>query len=92
MWRRIIALGLVIGGVVVAWQGGFFIWLGLFSLIGGLLVVAKPQAEVMDDPASTAAHDNLRHGNPSRDATRSDYFLHGGPPGGGGGPGDGGGV
>ena len=92
MLRTIIALGLILGGVVVAWQGGVYIWLGLVSLIAGLLVLAKPRPEVKGDPASVAAHDNLRHGNPSRDTTRSDYFLHGGPSGGGGGSGDGSGV
>lgn len=92
MLRKIFATAMVLGGVFVAWQGGVLIWLGLFSLIAGLLVLAKPQPDVKDDPASTAAQENLRHGNPSRDTTRSDYFLHGGPPGGGSGSGDGGAV
>lgn len=91
--KKPLALTFGIAGVVMLWQGGGFIWLGLFSLIAGLLVLVRPDGNGQGDPAAFAEYENLRHGDPSRDATRSDYFLHG-PPGGGagGGHGDGGGV
>lgn len=87
--KKVLALALGFAGVVMLFQGGGFIWLGFFSLIAGLLVLVKPEKPVEGDPAAVAEYENLRHGHPSRDATRSDYFLHGPP---GGGSGDGGAV
>jgi len=88
--KKIVSLVFGIAGVVMLWQGGGFIWLGFFSLITGLLVLVRPDRAAQGDPAAVAEYEHLRHGHPSRDATRSDYFLH--EPTGGGGPGDGGAV
>ncbi len=87
--KKLLALTFGIAGVAMLWQGGGFIWLGIFSLIAGLLILVRPDGENNADPAALAEYDNLRHGHPSRDATRSDYFLHNPPDGG---PGDGGAV
>lgn len=87
--KKILALVLGIAGVAMLFQGGGFIWLGFFSLIAALLVLVKPEKPADSDPAAVAEYENLRHGQPSRDATRSDYFLHGPP---GSGSGDGGAV
>ena len=86
--KKLIAIAFGIAGVVMLWQGGGFIWLGFFSLIAGLLVLVRPESSASGDPAASAEYENLRHGHPSRDTTRSDYFLH--DPTGGSGPGDGG--
>jgi hypothetical protein len=88
--KKLLALVFAIAGVVMLWQGGGFIWLGLISLIIGLLVLVRPDGNGQSHPAALAEYENSRHGHPSRDTTRSDYFLHG--PSGGGGPGDGGAV
>lgn len=88
--KKPLALIFAIAGVGMLWQGGGFIWLGLFSLIIGLLVLVKPDGIDRSDPEARAEYENLRYGHPSRDSTRSDYFMHG--PTGGGGPGDGGAV
>ena len=87
--KKVFSLALGIGGVVMLFQGGGFIWLGFFALIAALLVLVKPEKPVQGDPKAVAEYENLRHGHPSRDATRSDYSLHGPP---GGGSGDGGAV
>lgn len=86
--KKLTAIVFGTAGVVMLWQGGGFIWLGFFSLIIGLLVLVRPDGAESGDPAALAGYENLRHGHPSRDTTRSDYFLH--DPTGGGGPGDGG--
>jgi hypothetical protein len=88
--KKLLVIVFAIAGVVMLWQGGGFIWLGLISLIVGLLVLVRLDANDETDPATPSEYVNLRHVHPSRDTTRSDYFLHG--PGGGGGPGDGGAV
>ncbi|HSS66273.1 MAG TPA: hypothetical protein VLS27_17725 [Gammaproteobacteria bacterium] len=88
--KKLVALVFGLAGVAMLWQGGGFIWLGFFSLIIGLLVLVRPDGAEQGDSAALAEYENLRHGHPSRDTTRSDYFLNG--PTGGGGPGDGGAV
>lgn len=88
--KKIVVLAFAIAGVSLPWLGGGYIWLGFFALIAGLLILVRPDAESRGDPAAQAEHHNLVHGHPSRDATRTDYFLH--DPLGGGGPGDGGAV
>lgn len=85
--KKPVALVFGIAGLVMLWQGGGFIWLGFFSLIAGLLVLVRPDGNGSDDPAASAEYENLHHGHPSRDTTRSDYFTHDQT---GGGPGDGG--
>jgi hypothetical protein len=88
--KKLLVIVFAIAGVVMLWQGGGFIWLGFISLIIGLLVLVRPDANGQTDPAALSEYVNLRHAHPSRDTTRSDYFLHG--PSGGGGPGDGGAI
>jgi hypothetical protein len=88
--KKLVALAFGIAGVVMLWQGGGFIWPGFFSLIIGLLVLVRLDGTKRGDPAASAEYENLRHGHPSRNTTRSDYFLY--DPTGGGGPGDGGAV
>lgn len=88
--KKPLALIFGIAGMVMIWQGGGFIWLGLFSLIAGLLVLVRPDGTNRSDPSAMAEYEDLRRGHPTRDTTRSDYFMHG--PTGGGGPGDGGAV
>jgi hypothetical protein len=86
--KKLVAMVFGIAGVAMLWQGGGFIWLGFFSLITGLLVLVRPDGAGSGDPAASAEYVNLRHGHPSRDTTRSGYFVH--DPTAGGGPGDGG--
>ena len=52
-------------------------------------MLVKPEKRVQGDPSALAEYENMRHGPPSREANRSDYFLQGPP---GGGSGDGGAV
>lgn len=87
--RKLLALTFGIAGVAMLWQGGGFIWLGFFSLVAGLLILVRPDGEKKADPAALAEYDDLRHGHPLRDSTRSDYLLHNPTYGG---PGDGGAV
>jgi hypothetical protein len=88
--EKLLAIVFAIAGVVMLWQGGGFIWLGLISLIIGLPVLVGPDGDGQTEPSVLAEYENLRHAHPSREATRSDYVLHG--PSGGWGPGDGGAI
>ncbi|HEY5700766.1 MAG TPA: hypothetical protein VIT83_01640 [Gammaproteobacteria bacterium] len=81
MIKKLIALTIALGGIALFFLGGGYATLGFVSLIVALLVLVRPDG-------GTAAADNLRYGDPSRDTTRSDYFMQDPP---GGGFGDGGG-
>ncbi|MDX1513909.1 MAG: hypothetical protein R3174_09220 [Gammaproteobacteria bacterium] len=84
MVKRFIAFVFAAAGVGLFFLGGGYATLGFFALIAGLLVLVRP-----DGGEANAEADNLRYGDPSRDTTRSDYFMQDPPDGGfgdGGGP------
>lgn len=79
---KILAPLLAVAAVLLFVEGGMATFIGgIACLAVAVAIFIRPASTGAANASAVAEKDMLQHGNPSRDTTRSDYFLHG--PGGG---------